>query len=248
MSSMPTQTTADVEQQHRAAMVVQTGDMFNCATQDYIGLIRFAAVHLEHYLGKGTIVDQMSYAFEETMSARDFINDMGRNLSFDENIIALTISIFEKIKQNHAFLFKRTLACMAGYLKEYMVIPKEIDYMKIAFWYGVVLDDLLSAHERDVIRMARLLFLDLILRCNTSRPVHPVPPDIDKPITHTFGIFGHGLDVIMLNKLYSSVLQDRNIENYGRYGEYSIFKNCSRMCSNTCCVTNLPDQIQIKIV
>ncbi|MBF0340621.1 MAG: hypothetical protein HQL95_06600 [Magnetococcales bacterium] len=218
-------------------MARQMREMFQAATKDYTSMVRFAIVQIENYFNKKTILDQAYYATLPPQSAKNFINKIGEDLGITDGRIVLkkTIHVFNVININKSYIYKRTSSCMAGYLSEYKVTPKEIEYMKMVFWSGIVLEEFLTGYDRAIIRMCRLLLMDLILQCNTSDPV-PEQAHVSSttPITQRFEITGHGLDIVMLNKLWNSIIQDRHKENYGRYGEYSIFKNCSRMCSNTC--------------
>ncbi|MBF0180397.1 MAG: hypothetical protein HQM03_10285 [Magnetococcales bacterium] len=130
------------------------------------------------------------------------------------NIHHMICEMKDVIINNEYTIIMRTGQNMACYAREYDVrVDKNIDIMKLAYWYGQAVTELFTGLKGDIAKIALLILMDqFVYRYSKGRKINSQ----------------------IWSKLAHTMIQDRDRDNLGRYGIYMIFKNSALVCNDDC--------------
>lgn len=106
---------------------------------------------------------------------------------------------------------------LGEYTKEFDVVQKELDPYKFMYWSGVVFSAFIRNHTPNAIDV----------KVADAIPVLALDQVLFKDV-------GRRLSQEMRDKIYKSIWNGVAEKNFGKYGIYMIFKNCSKQCNYIC--------------
>ncbi len=175
---------------------------------EYMPYSLFSVMEMEKYLTEGKLA---ALKFNEEASRPEFqANVMGL-------ISALELFSDESDTEIGQLHFFKTEEWLIQYINHYKIRQEERDLFKVAYSFGFAFSEFLDGLERQGSNRETIILYKRIVKQLTLDTLNQILESDT----------GLGLNSQMLLKLRLTMHKDEEQPLYGKFGVYSIFKNCS---------------------